>query len=402
MSRLSFYWNADDDIEDIKHYTIGGYHPISLGEVLSSPSCQYRVLHKLGRGAFATVWLAESIQGPSYSYVALKICAADVHPKRELDIYKKIPSEAIPNIVRLLDSFTLQGPNGLHNVFVHDVLGSLTSVIAFPDSHKYTRSLCQQIARGVAALHRNNVVHGDLHTGNVGIALPTLDNHSPRDVLDHFGNPECTIILPTQQPTHPKALPPYLVSAISLVDYFHENDPSFLKSPPQVKLMDLGSGMIIGEESGPSCTPAAVCAPELMFERVVHSVDPSPTPPSDIWSLACTIYEIVFRTSLFHFAAPNDALLGTMAALCGEVPASWKSYWSERERLRSMEISHDVANAEWQRRLEHYTQKMPGDEVQAAQIIGLLRSMLKMDPKQRLTAEEALRHPWFARSDTFE
>lgn len=47
--------------------------------------------------------------------------------------------------------------------------------------------------------------------------------------------------------------------------------------------------IVVDEQTRPSCTPAAVCAPELMFERVVRSVDPPPTRASDIWSLACTV-----------------------------------------------------------------------------------------------------------------
>jgi hypothetical protein len=70
MVRLSLHWNIEFDIEgvdveDINQYTPGGFHPIRLGDVLSSTKAQYRVLHKLGRGAFSTVWLAEALQEPT-------------------------------------------------------------------------------------------------------------------------------------------------------------------------------------------------------------------------------------------------------------------------------------------------------------------------------------------------
>ena len=55
MGRLSLYWDADDDVEDIRGYRMGGFHPIRLGDVVSSQKGQYRVWHKLGRGDFSTV-----------------------------------------------------------------------------------------------------------------------------------------------------------------------------------------------------------------------------------------------------------------------------------------------------------------------------------------------------------
>lgn len=60
-------------MERIERYTTGGYHPIRLGEVLSSPAVtdsekhsyerKYRILHKLGHGSFSTVWLAQILAG---------------------------------------------------------------------------------------------------------------------------------------------------------------------------------------------------------------------------------------------------------------------------------------------------------------------------------------------------
>jgi serine/threonine protein kinase len=95
--------------------------------------------------------------------------------------------------------------------------------------------------------------------------------------------------------------------------------------------------IIVNNQTRPACTPAAVCAPELLFERLTRPVDPGPPPTraSDIWSLACIIYELMFGTRLFHYAVQNS-LLGKMAMLCGEVPPEWKGYWDSRERLRSL------------------------------------------------------------------
>ena len=63
LPRIPLYWDPDDDVEDIRRYATGGFHPISLGDVMTadSPPRKYRILHKLGLGAYSTVWLAEPL-----------------------------------------------------------------------------------------------------------------------------------------------------------------------------------------------------------------------------------------------------------------------------------------------------------------------------------------------------
>ena len=46
--------------EALEQYCPGGYHPIHLNDILKDG--QYEILHKLGFGSFATVWLARDNQ----------------------------------------------------------------------------------------------------------------------------------------------------------------------------------------------------------------------------------------------------------------------------------------------------------------------------------------------------
>lgn len=407
MTQLELYWGTDDATEDIHRYTPGGLHPTRLGDVLTShsgipgaESRRYCILHKLGHGAFATVWLATALDSTRPCYVAIKICAADAEARPECEIFKRFPQDEARNVVRLLDNFALKGPNGTHTVLVFNVLGSLMEVLRSPEGYKQAKEICRQVVQGVAALHRHGIVHGDLHVGNVGVTLPALQSHSVRDLLDYFGHPECTIVHPIQPPSRPEALPPYLIQPISLMDFISDQDPSFPEKPLQIVIMDLGEAFVEEEQSRPTETPAAFCAPEIMFGQVAQSSRPASTRSSEIWSLACSMYEIVFRGTLFYFAAPNYALLGNMATVCGEIPSSWKSYWDGNERLREMPISKEIADAQWRERENAYkTGRMHANSVPREdidQFVDLLRSMLKMDPQQRPSAEEVLRHPWFA------
>ena len=71
----AFHWSCDS-VEDITRYRPGGYHPVQLGDCFSTlltdsasslsllPASRYRVLHKLGHGSYATIWLARDLLPP--------------------------------------------------------------------------------------------------------------------------------------------------------------------------------------------------------------------------------------------------------------------------------------------------------------------------------------------------
>lgn len=46
-------------VEWVEAYKPGGFHPTNLGDVFNNG--QYRVIRKLGVGAFSTVWLADDL-----------------------------------------------------------------------------------------------------------------------------------------------------------------------------------------------------------------------------------------------------------------------------------------------------------------------------------------------------
>ena len=83
----------------------------------------------------------------------------------------------------------------------------------------------------------------DLHLGNIGIALPTLADVDPDDVLSEIGNYEVTMVLPTDPNLVSTSLPRYLVSPCNLSPYFDSvssNDEIPLE--PEAKLFDFGAG----------------------------------------------------------------------------------------------------------------------------------------------------------------
>jgi len=67
------------------------------------------------------------------------------------------------NVVKLCNTFSLEGPNGLHTVLVYDVFGNTLSFIHQAGGSKYIKLLCHQATSRLAALHRHGIVHGDVH-----------------------------------------------------------------------------------------------------------------------------------------------------------------------------------------------------------------------------------------------
>jgi hypothetical protein len=60
-----------DGAEPLHRYKPGGYHPVHLGECFNFG--RYQILHKLGWGGWATVWLAKDHRSVLFSGVR-KVC----------------------------------------------------------------------------------------------------------------------------------------------------------------------------------------------------------------------------------------------------------------------------------------------------------------------------------------
>ena len=54
-----FYFSPEE-AEAVESYQPGGYHPVHLGDRYNGQGL-YKILHKLGFGSYATVWLAKDL-----------------------------------------------------------------------------------------------------------------------------------------------------------------------------------------------------------------------------------------------------------------------------------------------------------------------------------------------------
>lgn len=159
-------------LEKVYDYEPGGHHPVHLGDLLNQ---RYKVIHKLGNGGYANVWLCRDIMSDIPRYMAVKVIIAEGSTKDcpELRVNKLIAlgfgrSSLAEHFCLPLDKFEINGPNGLHYVLVYPVLGprvsKLLNVHNFEDHGKTLRKICLQATQAMAALHSHGICHGGTYS----------------------------------------------------------------------------------------------------------------------------------------------------------------------------------------------------------------------------------------------
>ncbi|RMY20723.1 hypothetical protein D0865_16671, partial [Hortaea werneckii] len=110
--------------ERLPWYRADQFYPVHIGETFIS---RYKVVGKLGYGAYSTVWLCRDLNRAS-DFVSVKVCtnhgAASMGRDRELKLYEHVaslgsqhPGQA--HIRGLLETFEISGPTGKHLCLVH-------------------------------------------------------------------------------------------------------------------------------------------------------------------------------------------------------------------------------------------------------------------------------------------
>ena len=154
-------------LEDLEEYDQGGHHPVHLHDRIG-PDLRYRVIHKLGSGGFANVWLCQDMGlVDTISYVALKIVNADNTGddcfETKLGLLREtISADQQEGICLPLNEFNIHGPNGIHLCFVYPLLGPKVSLglhNAGTDPDKSLRRICYRLVRTLDAIHQAGLCH---------------------------------------------------------------------------------------------------------------------------------------------------------------------------------------------------------------------------------------------------
>ncbi|KAK3182640.1 hypothetical protein K4F52_006090 [Lecanicillium sp. MT-2017a] len=370
--REQYHWI--EGVESLEKYRQGGYHPVVVGDLVNK---RYRVVDKLGYGGYSTVWLARDIQ--KELYVALKIAISDsrlqetkilrnlsnTQPDTSSDLITLAGQNAIP---RLLDEFTLRGPNGTHSCYTTAPAQCNLMDASFHHLFKLdvARALSVKLVSAIAYMHSLGYVHG---VSRVDGEL--LSSNVPK---------EATLPLSLGKTAREMSLAD---THLILTDFGEAFAPAL-----DTRLCE------------DSRSPLAARPPEARFEPL------SPLSFSaDIWSLAIALWNLVGMKPLFsdELVTP-ETVVAQQVDVLGPMPQSWWQLWEQRNQFfdatgnstQGEDASPPLSEAfdAWVQKYRSKHKVGVFQEREKMAFLELLRRMLSFDPRNRPTAIEVLKSDW--------
>ena len=150
-----------------------------------------------------------------------------------------------------------------------------------------------------------------------------------------------------------------------------------------LKLADFGAGRAYGSPNDAHFTTQVFArwyrAPELLFGSRVYG------PGVDIWGLGCTFAELMLRKPYL----PADSDIEQLSVIFEALGTPTEEQWKGMRALPGY-IKYDYKPRPSRDSLRQLFKNCPDDA------IDLLLCMLAFDPSQRISAAEALKHPYFS------
>ena len=176
-------------------------------------------------------------------------------------------------------------------------------------------------------------------------------------------------------------------------NYFTRRGPE-VDSSIQVKICDIGNACWFNHHFSTIIQTRQYRSPEVILGINYNE-------SSDIWSLACIVFELITGDFLFNPISSedfckNDSHLCKFMEICGKMPKNfvergiyWKKYFDKDGKLKRIK---DVRHFSLKNIL---VQKYHIKENEAQALVDFLMPMLEYYPEKRISARELLRHPWF-------
>jgi len=341
---------------------------------------RYSVTKLLGQGTFGKVVQARDRK--RNKLVAIKIIRsvqkyrdASRIELRVLSTLKANDSENRNRCIHLRDCFDYRG----HICIVMDLLGQSVfdflkgnSFVPFPNSQ--IQSFARQLFTSVAFLHDLNLIHTDLKPENI-----LLCNNA------------------YQAFTYSRRIP----SSSTTVNRQAAQRKVLLDT--EIRLIDFGSATFQDEYHSSVVSTRHYRAPEIILGLGWSF-------PCDIWSIGCILVEFFTGDALFQ-THDNLEHLAMMESVCGgrldthliqQVNNMAKrnggnpaARFFKRLKLDYPQQDTTRASRRFVKAMKRLDEIIPDSSKFSRNFLDLLRRIFVYDPAERITAKQALQHPWF-------
>ncbi|KAI1487280.1 kinase-like protein [Biscogniauxia mediterranea] len=387
------------DIEEGTYaYRPGGFHPVYIGDVFKD---RYKVLNKIGYGVYSTVWLVRDLAAKSENepeFRALKILSAECYDDKNSVFEKEILTHlrngdrrqlGYAYVCHLLDDFEHHGPNGKHVCLVFELMGeTLQSFGAwFRESRlpsPVMRRFTIQLLLALDFAHDHNVIHTDIKPDNIFVKF--------RDYSLIESGYLVEVPIPQQNRSEDRYT---VIPSTPLRCYYFDEADSARADEFDIALGDWGVSSWATKHLTEKIQPVALRSPEVLIEAPWDAT-------TDWWNLGAVILEVFRAVRMFSGTVGPDGHyelkehLHEIVDLFGPFPKELLEKGNQEIVQRCFDDSGNIKDAAPLNRPGLSSEEFVPDLAEDArdEFVSFLKAMMKINPAERLSTEDLLRHPW--------